>query len=61
MHLQPGRLSEMVQSAKGNESTIICHSTLDGPNAGCRGFFDRHQTQTLQIAERLGLIEWVEI
>lgn len=58
MHLKPGRLNEMITEAGQNESTIVCHSTLEGPNAACRGFFDRHKTQTLQIAERLGLIEW---
>jgi hypothetical protein len=59
MMLEPGRLSEMVREARGNNSAVICHSTLDGPNAVCKGFFDRHATQTLQIAERLGKIEWV--
>jgi hypothetical protein len=58
MNLQPGRLTEMITEACQNESTIVCHSTLAGPNAACRGFFDRHKTQSLQIAERLGLIDY---
>lgn len=60
MHLEPGRLAAMVAEAKANESAIICHSTLyraGADNAICRGFYDRHPTQPLQIAERLGLIE----
>ena len=60
MQLSRGRLAAMVAEAKANESAMICHSTLhrDGvENAVCRGFYDRHPTQPLQIAERLELIE----
>lgn len=60
MKLERGRVAEMVKEAKSKDSTIVCHSTLDGPNAACRGFFDRHATQPLQVAERLGCIEWQE-
>lgn len=58
--LQPGRVAEMVKAATKNESAIICHATLDGDNAVCRGFFDKHPTAPLQIAERLGLVKLVE-
>jgi len=59
MHLEPGRLADLVAQARAHESAIICHSTLaeDGvDNAVCRGFYDRHPTQPLQIAQRLGLV-----
>lgn len=56
MQLQPGRVRQMVDDARRDESTIVCHKTLDGDHAVCRGFFDRYPTQPLQIAERLGLI-----
>jgi hypothetical protein len=65
MSLPPGRLASMVSEAVANESCIPCHSTLPYPpyysegQAVCRGFFDRHPTQPLQVAERLGLVEWV--
>jgi len=59
MHLEPGRVAEMVKEAKAEESAIICHSTLDGDNAVCRGFFDRHSTATLQLAERFGVLKEV--
>jgi len=58
--LKPGRVAGMVREATENESAIICHSTLDGDNAVCRGFFDKHATAPLQIAERLGFVELVE-
>ena len=61
MRLEPGRLAGMVRDAVANDSAIICHSTLYGEkehHAVCRGFFDRHATAPLQIAARLGLIDW---
>jgi hypothetical protein len=58
MHLEPGRLRGMVDSAIRDDSAIICHDTLDGDNAVCRGFFDRHSTNPLRMAEHLGVIEW---
>lgn len=63
MNLEPGRVRQMVRDAKRDESAIICHQTLQTRprrNAVCRGFFDRHDTAPLQIAERLGLIEQVD-
>lgn len=60
MKLQPGRVEEMIADATRDESTIVCHSTLDLPlQAACRGFFDQHPTAPLQIADRLGLVEHV--
>lgn len=56
MQLENGRVEEMVAAATRDNSAIICHSTLDVDNAVCRGFFDRHATQTLRIAERLNVI-----
>jgi hypothetical protein len=62
MHLQPGTVERMVRKAVKQDSRIPCHETLDcmsAPgNSVCRGFFDRHKTTPLQIAERLKLVEW---
>jgi hypothetical protein len=44
MHLQRGRVRQMIDEAVGNDSAIVCHKTLDGDNAVCRGFFDRMET-----------------
>ena len=57
MDLVPGRLEQMIEGAVRNESSIICHATLTGDRAVCRGFFDRHKTQPLQLAERLGYLQ----
>jgi hypothetical protein len=62
MDLRSGRVREMVDEAVANGSTIVCHATLDAEHqCACRGFYDRHATQPLQIAERLGLIEFQEV
>jgi hypothetical protein len=58
MNLQPGTVEMMVAGSVKNEAAIPCHETLDGGNSVCRGFFDRHRTAPLQIAERLGMVEW---
>jgi len=60
MDLHEDRVAEMVEEATKDQTSIICHSTLGENNAVCRGFFDQHKTQPLQIAERLGFIEWDE-
>jgi len=57
MRLQPGTVEELVAGSVKNNAAIPCHQTLGGGNSVCRGFFDRHKTGPLQIAERLGIIE----
>jgi hypothetical protein len=64
MHLAPGQLSDMVKQARRTGSCIICHDTLPYgpyphiPPATCRGFYDRYDTQALQVARRLwGFVE----
>ncbi|WP_326564438.1 hypothetical protein [Micromonospora peucetia] len=57
MHLEPGRLKQMVTEARGG-GYIICHSTLPYagspvPPAVCRGFADRYRTWQLEAMERL--------
>lgn len=62
MHLAEGRVEQMVEEATRDEGCIPCHKNLDHPGqAICRGFYDLHRTATLQIAQRLGYIEEVEI
>lgn len=58
MSLVPGRVKSMVAQAVKADSCILCHDTLDGKQAVCRGFFDKYPTQPLQVAERLGFIQY---
>lgn len=60
MQLEPGRVEEMVKTATRRQTTIICHSTTEGLRAVCHGFFKLHPTAPLQIAERLGYVEYDE-
>lgn len=53
------RRTEMERSAERAGSCIVCHSTLGTPeNAGCRGHLDAG-CSVLQIAQRMGMVEWV--
>lgn len=62
MQLQPGRLKDMVETVQKKDGYVICHKTLDRgvPGAVCRGSYDKLFTTPIQLAERLGLVEWVE-
>lgn len=63
MHLVEGRVDQMVADATAEQSCIPCHAHLhEGApiEPVCRGFFDRHATTPLQVAERLDLITWVD-
>lgn len=63
MHLQAGRVKEMVEESIAHQTAVVCHSTL--PHTGndqavCRGFWDsyREKSQPLQMAERLGVVAY---
>ncbi|KYH44795.1 hypothetical protein ATK17_1753 [Branchiibius hedensis] len=58
MRLAPGRVKDMVNAAVSQDSAIICHSSLGGQNAVCRGFFDRYDTTPLRLARALRLVEF---
>jgi hypothetical protein len=63
MNLTDDRVNQMVIDATRKEGTIPCHKHLydDQPiEPVCRGFFDKHSTPLLQVADRLGYIEWYE-
>jgi hypothetical protein len=66
MHLQPGRLAELVDHNRREGAALVCHKTLpygDHPEVGqaiCRGYFDAYKTDTvLALAEALHIIREV--
>ncbi len=63
MHLEPGRVEQMVADATADDAgSIPCHSHLyrDAPvEPVCRGFFDQHSTFALRLAVVLGVITYV--
>ena len=62
MNLVEGRVEGMIEDATAMDGSIPCHQTLElEGSAVCHGFFTKHKTQTLQIAERLGVVEFVQL
>jgi len=63
MHLDPGRVAGMVQSARADEGHIVCHTTLDTDSpAICRGYADgpdAGRSLALRIGRVLGWIKEV--
>lgn len=61
MSLHEGRVEGMVAEA-GDTGCIPCHQNLTGEGqAVCRGFYDKHRNTPLQIAQRLGMVEEVQL
>lgn len=63
MHLQPGRVADMVAEARRAEGHVVCHETLgtDSP-AICRGFADgpdQGRSLALRLARALGTLREV--
>lgn len=63
MHLQPGRVTDMVTRARQVQGHVVCHETLgtDAP-AICRGFADgpdRGRSLALRLARALGTLHEV--
>jgi hypothetical protein len=59
MHLEPGALKDLIDSALAQDSYVVCHETLPGmappgyAPAVCRGFHDRYTTGSLRVIARL--------
>lgn len=64
MHLESGRVAEMAAEVRKEGGYVTCHKTLGLPlrqRVICRGSFDRFKTEIIQLAERMGFIEWVQV
>jgi len=51
------RRTEVLQECKQNDSHFNCHKFRD---VCCRGFFDTQDSQMIQIAKRLNVVNFVE-
>ena len=66
MHLQPGRLADLVKSNRDADSALTCHQTLpyggydDVKPAVCRGYFDAYAAEVtpLRLAVAIGIIAY---
>lgn len=47
----------MVEDSLRNDTAIICHSTLSGDRAVCRGFYDSYETTPLRLAKQLNVVK----
>lgn len=61
MQLNEGRVDQMIIDADRNETAIVCHSTLSGDQAVCRGYFDRKSSMTLRLAVATDSVRFVEV
>lgn len=67
MHLEPGRLADVVKQNSATGSMLICHKTTYGqhPEIGetmCRGYFDAYAATSAvpQIMERMFGPDWYD-
>jgi len=58
MHLDDGRVERMVDDATSVDGVIVCHDTIGDTRGGrvCRGFYDKHKTPPLRLAELMGRV-----
>ncbi len=69
MHLQEGRLADLVKSNLDAKAALVCHQTLeygDRPDVGealCRGFVDSYgdRVPAVRLATALGITCQVEM
>lgn len=61
--VSPERVKDIIDSCVTNQSFFICHkSSMKKESVMCKKFYDSFgdQSQLVRIAERLGVIEFVE-
>jgi len=57
MDLRPGRVRQMKRAADRDGTCITCHEDMNTADAAvCAGYYASHNSQLLQVAERLGRI-----
>lgn len=55
------RRADVLQSCRQSGRYFLCHkSTMRGAAVVCRGFFDAEPNQSCQVADRLGLVLFVD-
>ena len=56
------RMADVIKECRQKDIYFICHkATIAGDQkVCCRGFYDTQDTQIIQIADRLGAVEFVK-
>lgn len=58
MRLDPGRVAGMKRRADESGTCIVCHEDSGRLSAAvCRGYYNNHESNLLEIAERMGVIK----
>lgn len=56
------RMHEVLAQCKAKDDHFLCHlGTINGEKVVCRGFYQKHTSQLIRIAERLNMVEIVKI
>ncbi len=56
------RRNEVLRECRRTDSHFVCHkASIGGQEICCRGFFDTQTSQLIRIAERLNMVEFVEL
>lgn len=55
------RKAQLLEEIKQDDSFFICHkASIEGQKDMCRGFYDDNDTQLIQVAGRLNVIDFVD-
>lgn len=54
------RKNEILKDCLKNDTHFLCHKERKD-EVVCRGFFEKHSSNMIRIASRLGMIEFVDV
>ncbi|AEH21824.1 VHS1011 protein [Vibrio phage 1] len=56
------RKEDIIAGCEKRDTYFVCHkATINKENVVCRGFYEKHTSQQIRIAQRLGVIDFVEV
>ena len=59
--VREGRMADIIKDCRKRDTFFVCHkATLKNKVACCRGFYDSQDTTPIQLADRLGVTEFVK-
>ena len=55
------RMVQLIEQCKKDDTHFTCHKASNaGRDVCCRGFYDQYDSQMIQIAQRLNMVEFVD-
>lgn len=54
------RAADIIEQTKRQNKHFVCHKSPKGREIACKGHHDTGISQMSRIAERLGIVEWVD-